>query len=106
MLWTKYHGVSFSYWEVDSALQRLLRLLLHCLLHNANLLIDFSLTEKVATLIFISVCGLAIPSANEGKSSFIYNLVTEFKSSLKRANVCVFHENRDRVFTELTFINP
>ena len=38
-------------------------------------LFDFSLTVKAETLIFISGCGLAISSANEGKSSFIYNLV-------------------------------
>ena len=38
-------------------------------------LVDFSLTVKTATLIFISGCGLAISSAKEGKSGFIYNLV-------------------------------
>ena len=38
-------------------------------------LLDFSLTVKVATLIFISGCGSAISSAKEGKSGFIYNLV-------------------------------
>ena len=38
-------------------------------------LLDFSLTVKAATLIFISGCGLAISSAKEGKSGFIYNLV-------------------------------
>ena len=38
-------------------------------------LLDFSLTVKAATLIFISGCGSAIPSAKEGKSGFIYNLV-------------------------------
>ena len=38
-------------------------------------LIDFSLTVKAATLIFISGCGSAISSAEEGKSGFIYNLV-------------------------------
>ena len=64
------------------------------------------LTVKAATLIFISGCGTAIPSANEGKSGFIHNLVTGLISSLSRTNVCVFHENRDRKFTELTFINP
>ena len=37
--------------------------------------IDFSLTVKAATLIFISWCGSAISSAKEGKSGFIYNLV-------------------------------
>ena len=38
-------------------------------------MIDFSFTVKAATLIFISGRGLAISSAKEGKSSFIYNLV-------------------------------
>ena len=39
------------------------------------MLIDFSLTEKAATLIFISGRGSAILSAKEGKSGVIYNLV-------------------------------
>ena len=38
-------------------------------------LIDFSLSVKEATLIFISGRGSAILSAKEGKSGFIYNLV-------------------------------
>ena len=38
-------------------------------------LLDFWLTVKAATLIFISGCGSAISSAKEGKSCFIYNLV-------------------------------
>ena len=38
-------------------------------------LIDFSLTVKAATLIFISGCGSAISSAKQGKSGSIYNLV-------------------------------
>ena len=38
-------------------------------------LLDFSLTVKAATLIFISGCGSVISSAKEGKSGFIYNLV-------------------------------
>ena len=41
----------------------------------ALVLLDFSLTVKAATLIFISWCGSAIPSAKEGKSGFIYDLV-------------------------------
>ena len=50
------------------------------ILHNFQLLIirillDFSLTVKATTLIFISGCGSAISSAMEGKSGFIYNLV-------------------------------
>ena len=39
------------------------------------ILLDFSLTVKATTLIFISGRGLAISSAKEGKSGFIYNLV-------------------------------
>ena len=38
-------------------------------------LLDFSLTVKAATLIFISGYGSAVSSAKEGKSGFIYNLV-------------------------------
>ena len=40
-----------------------------------RVLIDFSLTAKAATLIFISGRGSAFSSAKEGKSDFIYNLV-------------------------------
>ena len=40
-----------------------------------RVLLDFSLTVKAATLIFISGRGSAISSAKEGKSGFIYNLV-------------------------------
>ena len=65
--------------------------------------LDFSLTVKAATLIFISGCGSAISSAKEGKSGSIYNLV---KSFLSRTNVRAFHENPNRIPTELTFINP
>ena len=39
------------------------------------LLIDFSLTVKAATLIFIPGHGSAISSAKQGKSGSIYNLV-------------------------------
>ena len=39
------------------------------------ILLDFSLTVKAATLIFIFGCGSAVSSAKEGKSGFIYNLV-------------------------------
>ena len=38
-------------------------------------LLDFLLTVKAATLIFISGCGLTISSAKEGKSGSIYNFV-------------------------------
>ena len=41
-------------------------------------LIDFSLTVKAATLIFISGRGSAISSAKEGKSGFIYNLIKSY----------------------------
>ena len=40
----------------------------------SHVLLDFSLTVKAATLIFISGCDSAILSAKEGKSGFIYNL--------------------------------
>ena len=39
-----------------------------------KVLLDFSLTVKAATLIFISGCDSAISSAKEGKSGSIYNL--------------------------------
>ena len=39
------------------------------------ILIDFSLTVKAATFIFISGRGSAFSSAKEGTSGFIYNLV-------------------------------
>ena len=42
--------------------------------HPYFILLDFLLTVKAATLIFISGCGSAISSAQEGKSGFIYNL--------------------------------
>ena len=41
----------------------------------SNVLIDFLLTVKAATLIFISGCGSAISAAKQGKSGSIYNLV-------------------------------
>ena len=43
--------------------------------HLSTILLDFSLTVKAATLIFISGCGPAISSTKEGKSDFIYNLI-------------------------------
>ena len=48
---------------------------------HVPVLIDFLLTVKAATLIFISGHGSAISSAKEGKSGFIYNVVKN------RANV-------------------
>ena len=38
--------------------------------HEISVLLDYSLTVKAATLIFISGCGSAISSAKEGKSGF------------------------------------
>ena len=40
-----------------------------------DVLLDFALNLKAATLIFISGRGSAILSAKEGESGFIYNLV-------------------------------
>ena len=51
-------------------------------------LLDFLLTVKAATLIFISGRGSAISSAKEGKSCFIYNLVKEL-ISFWAAQTCV-----------------
>ena len=48
------------------------RLMLTCI---GALLIDFSLTVKAVTLIFISGRGSAISSAKQEKSGPIYNLV-------------------------------
>ena len=48
---------------------------LWCTVAVGDVLLDFSLTVKAATLIFILGCGSAISSAKEGKSAFIYNLV-------------------------------
>ena len=45
------------------------------IMHQSFLILDFSLTVKAATLIFISGLGSAISSAKEGKSGFIYNVV-------------------------------
>ena len=42
-----------------------------------GVLIDFSLTVKAATLIFISGRGSAFPSPKQGKSGSNYNLVNE-----------------------------
>ena len=41
------------------------------------LLIDFSLSVKAITLIFISGRGSAISSGKQGKSGSIYNLIPE-----------------------------
>ena len=65
-------------------------------------LIEFSLTVKAVSLIFIYGRGSDIWSAKEGKSGLIYILV---KSCMGRANVYAFHENPNRLHTELTFIN-
>ena len=46
-----------------------------CDKQSLQILIDFSLTVKATTLIFISGRGSAIPSAKEGKSGFIYNFI-------------------------------
>ena len=45
----------------------------------AIVLLDFSLTVKAATLIFISGCGSAVSSPKEGYQCFIYNLVNNNK---------------------------
>ena len=55
--------------------------------HNKRIiLIDFSLTVKAATLIFISGRGSAISSAEQGKSGCINKLFGP------RKRACIFHE--------------
>ena len=52
-------------------------------------LIDFLLTVKVASLIFISGRGSAISILMEGKSGFIYNLVRNNKLCGPRKRACI-----------------
>ena len=68
---------------------------------DTHVLIGFSLTVKAATFIFIFGRGSTISFAKQGKSGFIYKI-----SWLDRANVRVFHENPNRINTELTIIKP
>ena len=75
-------------------------------IHIVQVLLDFSLTVKAATLIVISRRGSAISSAKQGKSGSIYSLVKKKISCLGHTNVCAFHENPNRIHTELSFINP
>ena len=56
---------------------------------NCFVLLDFSLSVKAATLIFISGCGSAISSAKEGKSGSIYNLVRVNKLFEPRKRACI-----------------
>ena len=71
-------GDKFSFFVITQT-QAVLTIYYHCIIFSFHLmaivLIDFSLTVKAATLIFISGRGSAISSAKEGKSGFIYNLV-------------------------------
>ena len=67
-----------------------------------SVLIDFSLTVKAATLIFISGRGLAISSAKQGKTVLLI-IWQELISCLGRANMRAFRENLNNIHTELTF---
>ena len=77
-----------------------------CSFTVAIVLLDVSLSVKAATVIFISGRDSAISSTKEGKSGFIYKIGKELISFLGRANVRAFHENPNRIHTELTFLNP
>ena len=70
--------------------------------YGLQVLIDISLTVKVATLIFVPGQGSAISSAKQGKSGSINDLV-KLISFFGRTNVRAFHENPKLI---LTFINP
>ena len=62
------------------------------------ILMDFSLTVKAATLIFISGRGSAISSAKEGKSGFIYSLVKSYHA-FWAAQTCVHFMKIPTVYT-------
>ena len=64
-----------------------------------GVLIDFLLAVKAATLIFISVVRL-FHMLNKGNQVLFITII----SCLGRANVRAFHENLNRIHTELTFI--
>ena len=76
---------------------------LRFVISSVYILIDFSLTVKAATLIFISGRGSAISSAEEGKSGLNLLFGKELISFLGRANVRAFHKNPKPKHTELTF---
>ena len=79
---------------------------LNMILLQRRVLIDFSLTVKAATVIFISGRGSAISSAKQGESGSIYKFGEELISCLGCGNVRAFHENPNRIQLDLTFINP
>ena len=69
-----------------------------------NILLDFSLTVKAATLIFISERGSAISSRKGNQVLFIaWQRVNKL---LGRTNLRAFHKSPNRIHTELIFINP
>ena len=72
----------FVYNYVKSERKRIYNIYNYLLTHKLvnmhpsyTVLIDFPLTVKAATVIFISGRGSAISSAKQGKSGSIYNLV-------------------------------
>ena len=73
---------------------------------SSLILIDFSLTAKAVTLIFIYERGSTISFAKQGKSGSIYKAGDKLISCFGRANALAFHENPNLIHTELTFINP
>ena len=73
----------------------------HAILSLVLIKVSFLLSVKAVILIFISRRGSAISSAKQGKSGSIYNLVNK---CLGRANVRAFHENPNRIHTELTLL--
>ena len=66
--------------------------------NNGFILIDFSLTVKAATLIFMSRRDSAISSVKQGKSGFIYNLVKN-KLVVWAAQTCVHFMKIQTVYT-------
>ena len=60
-----------------------------------SVLLDFSLTVKAATLILISGCGSAIPSAKEGKSGA--NFINAFTTCFCLENIVRSSHVKNRV---------
>ena len=71
----EHHDVVGRLKVLHQLLQGLLCMVQQFELLKKNVLLDFSLTVKAATLIFISGRGSAISSTKQGNSGFIYNLV-------------------------------
>ena len=76
------------------------------MINSTRVLLNFLVTVKTVTLIFISGRGSALLSAQKGKSCSIYLVKKIWISCLSHANKHAFHENPDHIFTDLKFFKP